>query len=345
MQALRQELALRQDYLQGEPVETIYFGGGTPSLLSPAEVRLLLGDIARTFSVKAEAEVTLEANPDDLPLQRLQEYREAGVNRLSIGIQAFQEHHLRLMNRSHSAHQAVQVLENVEKAGFSNITIDLIYGIPGLTDAEWAQNLHFVQQFNVPHFSAYGLTVEEKTRLHHQVKTGQLAAPDDAMIERQFMMMRGFAQEHEYVHYEVSNFGRQGWLSRHNTSYWLGEKYLGIGPSAHSFDGQNRQWNLANNPLYLKALKENVRWWEEEELTELDQLNELLMTGLRTMWGCNLATLEASFGPERRQQVMREAQPYLKKGWLELVEDVLQVTPAGRLFTDRITSDLFFIEE
>jgi oxygen-independent coproporphyrinogen-3 oxidase len=339
---LVREIDLQRNYLSGAPVSSIYFGGGTPSLLSQADIQLLLDKLRDTFPVSPDAEITLEANPDDLSPEKLDTLRAAGINRLSIGIQSFHEPDLRWMNRAHDSQQALQCIVNAKAAGFNNLTIDLIYGGPTLTDEGWAANVQQAIDLGVQHLSCYALTVEPGTALDQFIRKKKVAAVDTDKAARHFEQLMQWTAKAGYEHYEISNFALPGWHSRHNSSYWQGQPYLGLGPSAHSFNGTSRQWNIANNALYIKSLEQDKVPFELEELTPVMMLNEYIMTTLRTSQGCILPVVAERFGTDKRDILLKLSQPFIDKGRMVLRNDTLVLTPEGRLFADGIASDLFF---
>lgn len=340
--ALLKEIVLQAGYLGQEQVDTIYFGGGTPSLLSAEEIRVVLHALQGSFHISTEAEVTLEANPDDLDAGKLNMLRAAGINRLSIGIQSFFEEDLRWMNRAHNAAQSIACIQQAQAAGFFNLTIDLIYGTPGLTDDKWQENVQKAIGFNIPHLSCYALTVEPKTALDHFIRSGQRTDVDPDQQAGQFLLLMDWMEAAGYEHYEISNFAKPGWRSKHNTSYWLGKKYLGLGPSAHSFDGASRQWNVANNALYIQSLQQQVVPFEKEELTITQQLNEYIMTSLRTMEGLSINYIAHHFGKEAADTIMRSVNTYGKSGHVVWDGERLRLTKEGKLLADGIAAGLFF---
>src|ERR1700712_1599535 len=285
LRALVEEIRLRKDFLGGETVETIYFGGGTPSLLSGEELSLLINIITDIHTVSSDAEITIEANPDDLDQQKLKSLRQTPVNRFSIGIQSFFDDDLAWMNRVHRAREAEASVKRAQDAGFENITVDLIYGYPLLTEQKWKHNLDKAFELQVPHVSAYSMTVEPRTALASFIKKKKQAPMNDEQSSEQFIELMNAMEAHGFEHYEISNFCKPGHYSRHNTNYWRGIKYLGIGPSAHSYDGEKRQWNIANNAKYMQAIEKKTIPAEIEVLTEENRLNEYIMTSLRTQWG------------------------------------------------------------
>ncbi|NHM06702.1 radical SAM family heme chaperone HemW [Flavobacterium sp. CYK-4] len=340
--ALVKELQMRAGEFQDEIVETIYFGGGTPSVLDIAELNLLLDTIYENYKVTSNPEITLEANPDDLSSKRILELLQNKINRLSIGIQSFFEEDLKLMNRAHNANQAKACLTEATKY-FKNISIDLIYGIPGASHEKWLQNIQTALSFGIPHISSYALTVEPKTALKKLIATGSIAQPSDEMAHEQFQILVEKLQSENYVHYELSNFGKQGYFSRNNSAYWLGKKYLGIGPSAHSYDGNSRSWNVANNALYLKSMTQSKLPSEVEILTQADRYNEYIMTGLRTIWGVDLQRIENEFGTSALNYLQKQAKKFITEGLLCLENKTLKTTQKGKFLTDGIASDLFLI--
>ena len=340
VQALLKEIKLQKNYLPPETVNTIYFGGGTPSLLTQEELSAILQALHQQFQVAANAEITLEANPDDISDQKLQEWKQAGVNRLSIGVQSFFEEDLRWMNRAHSAQQATDNLQLAIKY-FPNMTIDLIYGGPTLPDDRWQYNVQKALDLGIPHISCYALTVEPGTALASMInkhKTSDVNTEDQA---RQFVLLMDWLQQAGYEHYEISNFALPGKRSRHNSSYWQGASYLGLGPSAHSFNGVSRQWNIANNALYIKSLKEDKVPFEIETLTDIQRLNEYIMTSLRTIEGLDIGWVVSRYGEREANQLQRSAQPFIDSGKMRFYNNHLQLTKDGKLFADGIAAELF----
>ncbi|MBT1706760.1 radical SAM family heme chaperone HemW [Fulvivirgaceae bacterium PWU5] len=339
--ALVRELELQKSYLGGEPVGTVYFGGGTPSLLSVAEIEMLLQTVAKNFALAPAGEITLEANPDDLHAEKLVALRAAGVNRLSIGIQSFDDQVLHFLHRAHSASTAQQCLEQARAAGFNNISLDLIYAIPGQPLETWRENIRRALSFAPEHISSYSLTIEEKTAFGKWAATGKLKAVEDDLAAAQLEMLVEMLDAAGYEQYEVSNFARAGYYSRHNSSYWQQKKYLGIGPSAHSYDGHSRQHNVANNHLYLRGLQEDKIPFTREVLTPEDVINEYLLTTLRTSWGADLQKL--------RQELQYDLQalhgPYLNTLCSENLAivsgDTMRLTRRGKMLADKIAADLF----
>lgn len=340
--ALAKEIALRKDEFKDEMVETIYFGGGTPSILKNEDLQLLIDTVYQNYKVANNPEITLEANPDDLNDERIVDLSNSPVNRLSIGIQSFFEEDLKLMNRAHNAAEAIKCLKTAVKY-FDNITADLIYGIPGLTHKKWKQNVQTLLDLGIPHISSYALTVEHKTALKKMIEKGSIPALDDGMAHEQFLMLVDTLEANGFVHYELSNFGKPNYFSRNNSAYWLGKKYIGIGPSAHSYNGTNRSWNVSNNAFYLKALDENKLPSQIETLTKSDRYNEYVMTGLRTVWGVSLDRVEIEFGSEYLKYLLENAQRFLDDEKLITENNILKTTRKGKFFCDGIASDLFWV--
>ncbi len=343
--ALLKEVNLQKNYLQQEQISTIYLGGGTPSLLDENDLHQIFTTLNSAFSILPEAEITLEANPDDITEAKLLSWKKNGINRLSIGIQSFFEKDLLWMNRAHNASQAIECINLANKAGFNNFSIDLIYGTPGLTDEKWKQNVETALQYNIPHLSCYALTVEPGTALQKMIGLHKKEDIDTEKQARHFLLLMDWLQQAGYEHYEISNFAKPGYRSRHNSSYWGGEKYLGLGPSAHSFNGQSRQWNIANNALYIQSLVQGKLPFEIEQLTHTQHLNEYIMTSLRTQDGLDLMHIEKQFGAVVREQLLKNSQKFISGEKLKLNNYLLRLTREGKLFADGIAADLFFTEK
>jgi oxygen-independent coproporphyrinogen-3 oxidase len=328
-------------YLGNQSIETIYIGGGTPSLLPDPVICTILDKIRRHFHVEPGVEVTMEANPDDISAARLSAWKLAGINRLSIGVQSFFNEDLQWMNRAHSAAQALHAIQAAQEEGFDNITIDLIYGTPALTDERWKHNVQQALELQIPHLSCYALTVEPSTALEKMIHTKKSADVDPEKQANQFLMLSEWLNEAGYEHYEISNFALPGKRSRHNSSYWQRKHYLGLGPSAHSFNGISRQWNVSNNALYIKSLEHGMLPAETEILTRDQQFNEYIMTSLRTIEGLNLNKIATEFGERKAITLKQAINKYVLKGHLKEHDDVFQLTKAGMLFADGIASELF----
>ena len=340
--AIAKELKLRKSEFQDEQVETIYFGGGTPSVLELDEINFLIKTVYENYSVVKNPEITLEANPDDLTKERIIELSQTKINRLSIGIQSFFEDDLTLMNRAHNSAEAKKCLE-IATHYFDNITIDLIYGIPGMSNEKWLHNIETAFAFNVPHISCYALTVEPKTALSKLIQTGKIAEPSDEVAQEHFSILVKQLEANDFIHYELSNFGKENYFSKNNSSYWLGKKYLGIGPSAHSFDGVSRSWNISNNSLYVKSIQENQLPNEVEILSKTDRYNEYIMTGLRTIWGVSLEKIASEFGNDYLDYLQNQMQKFLKDDLLFVENNILKTTKKGKFLTDGLASDLFML--
>ncbi|WP_293953136.1 MULTISPECIES: radical SAM family heme chaperone HemW [unclassified Sphingobacterium] len=343
--AIKREIALRAVYLEDKKIESIYFGGGTPSLLEADEIARIIETIAKHFDIADHAEITLEANPDDLNAAKVNSLRHTAINRFSIGIQSFFEEDLQWMNRAHNQQEAVASIMRVQDAGFENITCDLIYGYPLLTTEKWRHNMQQLIDFEIPHISSYSMTVEKKTVLDHFVKKGISPAMDSDQAADQMSLLIHTLKSAGYEQYEISNFAKNGCYARHNTNYWKGKHYLGIGPSAHSFNGTSRSWNVSNNAKYMTSINLDQLPLEIEELSTLDQINENIMTSLRTMWGLDLIALESKFGRSVKDRVLKEAEPFIAAKNLILEPNNLRLTDAGKLMADRIMSNLFIIED
>jgi oxygen-independent coproporphyrinogen III oxidase len=339
--ALLREIELQRDYLESETVETIYLGGGTPSLLDYDVLAQILDKLQQTYEISSEAEITIEANPDDLDQKKLNDLRLSRFNHLSIGIQSFFEEDLKYLNRKHTASQAEASVKRSQDAGFENISIDLIYGIPTLTDDNWKRNLDIAFSLDVPHISAYGLTVEPKTALDTLIKKGRSKAVDEEQSVRQFKMLMQQMKDYNFLHYEISNFCKEGNISKHNSNYWKGRKYLGLGPSAHSYDIGSRQWNAPDIISYLSSLEKGKVPFEKETLTDADKFNEYVMTSLRTKWGCDLNYVEMIFGNDAKVSMNNKAIKFMEKGEMLLHENTLFLTDEGKLFADGIASEFF----
>jgi oxygen-independent coproporphyrinogen III oxidase len=361
--ALAKELQMRKNELldcarsdKDDPeysgVETIYFGGGTPSVLTTAEIQFLIDEVYENYTVAENPEITLEANPDDLSKERIVELSKSPINRLSIGIQSFFEDDLQLMNRAHNSAEAKKCLAEATKY-FDNISLDLIYGIPDssqngeqaqqMSNEKWKQNIETALSFGIPHISSYALTVEPKTALNKLIQTGKIAKPKDEVAEEHFHILVETLEANGFIHYELSNFGKENYFSKNNSAYWLGKKYIGIGPSAHSYDGISRSWNVSNNSIYLKSLEENKLPNEIEILSKTDRYNEYIMTGLRTIWGVSLERISDEFGNSYLDYLQKQAQKFIDDDLLFIANNILRPTPKGKFLTDGIASDLFML--
>ena len=340
VKSINKELFLRKSELKSEFIETIYFGGGTPSLLSPDEIRSILKTIFNDFEVVLNPEITFEVNPDDIDENYLKVIKKLGVNRLSIGIQSFFSNDLNLMNRSHDALQAEQVLELVSKY-FKNFSVDLIYGTPGLTNEMWIKNIDTVLKYNTPHISSYALTIEKDTALSHFINKGIVKPVSDEQSQEQFQILVNKLIDVGFIHYELSNFGKPNKFSKNNSSYWNGGLYLGIGPSAHSYNGKTRSWNIANNLKYISSISKGILPSDVEVLTKIDRYNERIMTGLRTMWGVSFIQIEKDFGKDYLVYLKNRSKSFIREGLLVIDAGALIATSKGKFLVDGIASDLF----
>ena len=339
---LVKEIEMRKDELPNKEIATIYFGGGTPSLLSQPEIDFLIDAVYQNFTVIDNSEITLEANPDDLSEDKIIELAKSKINRLSIGVQSFFEADLKLMNRAHNSEEAIKSLA-IASRYFDNISVDLIYGIPDLSDENWRKNIKTVLDFDIPHISSYALTVEPKTALANFIKKGTIKNVDDEQAERQFYILIDELQNVDFVHYETSNFGKEGFFSENNSAYWQGKSYLGIGPSAHSFDGKKRSWNINNNAKYIKSIQENKLPIEREILSKEDIYNEYIMTGLRTIWGVSLDKIKNDFGVDYLSYLEHQMDRFIIQEMLYLENGILRTTEKGKFLSDGIAADLFML--
>lgn len=342
--ALTAELALRLNYLDGETINTIYFGGGTPSLLRNNEIELILSSIFNHYNVEGDAEITLEGNPDDLTINKLEELKAVGINRLSIGIQSFENDYLSFMNRAHNANEGINSVKNAQKAGINNISIDLMYGLPSSSISNWKKELKTALSLDVPHISAYCLTIEKKTVFGNRMAQNKLALPDEESTASQFEVMVDTLESHNYQHYEVSNFCLPEKYSIHNSNYWKMQKYLGIGPGAHSYDLRSRQFNIKNNHHYMKAITLNKIPCERELLSNLDQANDYLLTSLRTIWGCDLSWMKNKFNIDLEERYSSQLANYVASDLLIRSGEILTLTTKGKLLADQIAASLYLVD-
>lgn len=352
-QSILNEIELSAEYLKLEGIEyigekpkvdSIYLGGGTPSLLETNAIQNFFSKLANYYAFDHEGEFTLEANPDDLSIEKLHALKETPINRLSIGIQSFHQADLKYMNRIHSPAQAIDSIKNAQKSGFQNLTIDLIFGIPGLSDEAWRDNISRTLDLGIQHISAYSLTVEPGTALELFIRKGKAKPVSDSQSARQFEILIQMLEDNEYLHYEISNFAREGFFSRHNTSYWQGKPYLGLGPSAHSFNGLARRWNIANTTQYIEKLKNRQMAFEEEILSQSQRYNEYVMTALRTLWGVKKSIIAQAHGENTLLWFLKEIKPHINSGLAVEEEDCIKLSRKGRLFADRIASDCFLVD-
>lgn len=344
LDAMKKEIFLRKDELQNKNLQSLYFGGGTPSVLSADEIKSLIDEVLKYFSFNNDIEITLEANPDDLNSQFLKGLASSPVNRLSIGTQSFFDEDLKLMNRAHNASEAEGSIKRAQDFGFENLSIDLIYGSPTSNLEIWKENLSKTIALEVPHISSYALTVEPKTALENWISKGKVSNPKEEEQNREFYYMIDFLKDHGFNHYEVSNFAKEGFYSRHNSAYWKYQEYLGIGPSAHSYNGNDvRSWNVANNQQYIKKLNSNILAKETEILSQQDQFNEMIMIGLRTIWGVDLTSLNQKFLPNILDKFNKEIQHKIEEGILKIENNHLKIPEKHWFMADGIASDLFIV--
>jgi len=343
LSGLNEEAKLRKNYLENETIETIYFGGGTPSVLEPAELQNIFTSLHQNYPIAADAEITFEANPDDLNPEYLNALKSIGINRLSIGIQAFQNEQLKKMNRRHDAEQAEKVVKEAIRAGFSNLSVDLIYGLPDLTVEQWKDSLKRVIELPVHHLSAYHLTYHEGTPFYTWLKKGTLKELNEEDSVLQFNALTELTRAAGFEQYEISNFARDKMYSLHNSAYWLGKKYLGLGPSAHSYNRKKRRWNVAHVESYIHGISAGDSYFEEEQLGPREHYNEYILTRIRTKWGADLATVRKHFGKEFHDYLFKQIQKYLKAGTVVLNDGIVTIAPNGLLISDEIMSELMII--
>ncbi len=343
IKAINKELELRKNEIN-QPLETIYFGGGTPSILSENELESIFETIYKNYSTSSIKEITLEANPDDLTKEKLAFLKSTPINRFSIGVQSFFEEDLRLMNRAHNAQEAEKSIKLTQDFGFENITIDLIYGSTTTTDEMWRENLKKAIELNVPHISSYALTVEEKTVLDHQIKKGETKPIDDNRQNDQFQILVDTLTANNFIQYEISNFGKENYFSHHNSNYWKGVPYIGIGPSAHSYNGKQRAWNIANNAKYIQSINQNILPDEIEILNESDQFNEMIMIGLRTIYGIDLNRINSEFSQQLIDSFYQEINQLLEENLIEKQGNKIILKPEAKFFADGIASRLFYVD-
>ena len=344
LSAIKKEIQLRHNELENKTLKSLYFGGGTPSVLSVDEIKSLIDEIQKYFSFDNNIEITLESNPDDLNKNFLKELSKTEINRLSIGTQSFFDEDLKLMNRAHNASEAESSIKRAQDFGLVNISIDLIYGSPTSNFEIWKDNLSKTIELQVPHVSSYALTVEPKTALEKWIENGKVSSPEETEQNQEFYYMKDFLKDNGFDHYEISNFGKPGFHSKHNSAYWKSEPYLGIGPSAHSYNGHlERSWNIANNPIYIKNLNQNILPKEKEILTEKDRFNEMIMIGLRTIWGVDLNRINQNFSSEVIDYLNQEIKSKIESGILEIENNYLKIPEKHWFLADGIASDLFIV--
>ena len=343
LRSLQKEIKQRKKYLLGKNINSIYFGGGTPSILNITEIEILLKIIFKSYKINNNAEITVECNPDDLNIQKLESYKKIGINRLSIGIQSFDDSDLKFMNRSHNSKEAIKSITLAKKIGFKNISVDLIYGLPKQTLKKWSENLDIMFGLGVNHFSAYSLTIEEKTALYQMVKNKKIKVLSDVKTIKQFKFLQNKSKEYGFIHYEISNFGKKGYFSNHNMAYWKNNHYLGIGPSAHSYNGYSRRWNVSSNTQYISKINNNYDYFAEEHLSTSQQYNEYVFLSLRTMWGLDITVISKKFGNTIKLHFLKEVKKWESKKYVDHNKNIYTLTTRGKNFADSIASDLFII--
>lgn len=341
---LNKELKMQKNYLEGEQVNSIYFGGGTPSLLSPKQLDSIINTIYKNYNVKSNLEFTLEANPEDIDDDFLKYLKDTTVNRLSLGIQSFHDEDLHFLNRIHSAHTGEQAIIDCKLHGFNNLNIDLIYGFRYLSIKKWRKNLHKLKEYDIPHFSAYHLTIEKKTVFNYFIKKGQRIILDEKESIRQFEELLKFSENNNFIHYEISNFSKKNLFSTHNIGYWSGENYLGIGPSAHSYNGKSRRWNVAINKEYIHKINAGSIYYEQEALSKTALFNEYLMTRLRTMWGIDIEYIRSTFGEKYLKEMMKSISGFINSGKIEVSGNYIKLNTEGKKIADYIIGTLFRTE-
>ncbi|MBS1545703.1 MAG: radical SAM family heme chaperone HemW [Bacteroidetes bacterium] len=345
LKAMEKELSLQKDYLRGQVMGTVYLGGGTPSLLTFQELKHLLASIHENFTITAGAEITLEANPDDLQPWKLEELKSLGINRLSIGIQTFDDRLLEFLHRAHKGDEAMQSVLDARRSGFDNISIDLIYGIPGLTNEYWKETIRKALALSPEHISGYALTIEERTVFGHQLKKGKFPVADEEIVAQQFEILMDEMDTAGYQHYEISNFCKPGRMAVHNSNYWKREHYLGIGPSAHSYRGDSRQFNVKNNAIYIRSIDQGALPFEKEILSSEDQINDYILTSLRTSWGLNALTLLEEWNDDLWTRASAQLHGLIDAGMIEFADPILRLTRKGKLLADKITEDLMVVAD
>ena len=344
LNALQKEIVLQKKFLEGESINTIYLGGGTPSILKQEELMRLFDVLYQTFPIANDTEITLEANPDDIYDLKVKTLKQTPINRFSMGVQSFLNDDLKFMNRAHNAEEALSSIKRVQDAGWENITIDLIYGTPTLSDKDWQQNMQTAINLAVPHISAYALTVEENTALHHFIEHKKCAPVEEEKSARQFIQLMNTLTKVGFTQYEISNFAQKGFYSRHNSNYWKGEKYLGIGPSAHSFNGTERQWNIASNLRYIQQIAKGIVPAEREKMNEKQRYNEYILTTLRTIWGVNTNFVKSNFSSNYERFLLNSAQKWINSSHLLKNNELLTLSKKGKLMADYISTDLFWVD-
>ncbi|MGQ1911762.1 radical SAM family heme chaperone HemW [Marinifilum sp. RC60d5] len=345
LECFKKELELKKNYLSEDHLSSIYFGGGTPSVYQPDKIQELINEVQKYWKIDSNAEITLEANPDDLSVKYLKQLSETSVNRLSVGIQSFHDEDLILMNRRHTGKQAYEAIKRAQYYGFDNISVDQIYGVPGLTMKKWKENLNLVYKLNIQHISSYHLMYDPNTVFAKKLEKGQLTEMDEEESYEQYKYLVDSARKNGFKHYEISNFCKENYISRHNSSYWQQKEYLGIGPSAHSYNFKEREWNIAHNHKYMKAIKEGKSFSEKEELNIYDRFNDLILTSLRTYWGLNLTSVKEQFGEKLYLHCLSKAEKYIQSNHIRKENSSLILSDKGVFVSNDIMSDFFYVED
>lgn len=344
IKSIKIELLENINYFNNKEVKTIYFGGGTPSIINEKELEDLIILIYQNFKVKKNVEITVECNPEDITTNKIVSYRKMGINRLSIGVQSFNNSELEFMNRSHNAEKAYNSITIAQQNGFENISVDLMYGLPNQKTDDLQRNLSIINELKIKHFAAYGLTIEKKTKLFHLIKTKKIIPLQDHKVNEQFYLIEDFAKENKYIHYEISNFAKAGFLAKHNSAYWENKIYLGVGPSAHSFDGKQRKWNVSSNKKYIEGINnKSINYFTIEHLSQQQHYNEYLMTNFRTIWGVDTKIIEHRFGRSYKEKFLKAIKKWLNKNYIKNEKSIFKLSSKGKLFADQISSDMFLI--
>ena len=344
IESLNKEISLTKNYLNDTKLKSLYFGGGTPSVLSKENLDLIFSKIKKYYQVSPETEITIECNPEDLTIEKLKDLKNIGFNRLSIGIQSFKDEDLIFMNRNHDRHQAIKSVKNAKRAGFKNISIDLIFSLPNQSLKDWTENLMVAFELDIQHISSYSLTIEEKTKLKYMIENNKLSELAEVESSDHFRLLVDECEKRGFIQYEISNFGKKNYFSAHNSNYWIGSEYLGIGPSAHSYNGKSRSWNIASNSKYIQSIKSNIIPCVEEKLTNSEKFNDYIMTTLRTIWGSDLIFIKKKFGKVIYSDLNKQIQKWIKSNDVYQEKDKIYLTTKGKFISDSICSDLFIVE-
>lgn len=343
IKAIIKEIEIKSEKAN-EKIKTIYFGGGTPSILEVFEIKSIIETIFKNYKIDKSTEITFESNPDDINESKLKKLLDSKINRLSIGVQSFDNSELKMMNRAHNSNTAISAIE-MSKKYFNNISIDLMYGLPKSNLITWKSNLNIALNFQLSHITTYAITVEPKTLLKKQLESGVLSCPDEELLYNQYKLTNEILTQQKYINYELSSYAHEGFFSKNNVGYWLRKKYIGVGPSAHSFDGLNRSWNISNNRLYIKAINENRKFYNSEKLTIKNRFNEYIMIGLRTLWGISLDYINKNFGKDYKEYFLINSKKFIELGYLKFNKEIITTTVEGKFLSDGIASELFIIDQ